>query len=136
MKSFIVLLFSLLTLVGCASLSDIRSSEPTYQLDSDLPPKTLANCIAYKSQEAMDSWNRFWDPAQVIERDGKYTMLVTLSGGLFVPFTKPMAEVNITANSHGSHIEYRTAPMWGGKDPFWALVKKCAIKTPPENMPD
>lgn len=118
----------LLSITGCiASLSNIRQSEPAYILHSNKAPEKLANCIAYESQAAIDSWNRFWDPAKITENDGAYKMLITLSGGLFVSFSKPMAELIISPDdSTGSNIECRTYSYWGGKEKFWDLVKHCA----------
>lgn len=122
-----------LILAGCASLSDIRQSEPTYVLRSETPPGKLANCIAYESQSEMDSWNRFWDPAKITEHDGTYKILVTLSNSLSIPFSKPMAELTIApGDAGGATIEYRTFSVWGGKEKFWDLVKHCAS---PQNSP-
>jgi hypothetical protein len=122
-----------LILAGCASLTDIRQSNPVETFQSTQPPNKVANCIAYESQAAMDSWNRYWDPAKVTEKDGTYKILVTLSGGLFVPFTKPMAELTISPDQNGgSNIEFRTASVWGGRDQFLAMVKQCAA---PQNSP-
>ncbi len=123
-----VALFCLgLILIGCTTLSDIRRSEPAYVLHSDKPPAKIANCISYESQAAMDSWNRFWDPAKITEQEGIYKILVTLSGGLFISFSKPMAELIITPEkSGGSNVEYRIYSHWGGKEKFWELVQHCA----------
>ncbi|MFA4904477.1 MAG: hypothetical protein WC600_17220 [Desulfobaccales bacterium] len=128
---FPIVMVIILVISGCANLSDVRHSEPTYSLVSTQPPKKLANCIVYKAQAAsLDSWNRYWDPPKLTEIDGTYKILLTFTGGLFLTVSQLRGELTIAPLDNGhSKVEYRTPSLLGGKEQFWELVKQCASPT-------
>jgi len=137
-----MLLLLLLALVGCQTFKDIQHQPPGYSLNSEIAPQPLANKFASEAaQESIDA--KFfprWNPPHIVELNGTYKMLISFTRRhhlLLIAYPpETVAELSISPESSGgSRIEYR-AINWSGKEPLWALVKKCAIKTPPGNMPD
>jgi len=132
------LLCLILLLARCANLSNILQDTPVNSLTSDKAAKPFADCIAYASQESsLDSWNRFWDPARVTEIDGTYKVLVTLTGGLFIITSLPVAELTILPTDSGGS-KSNIAPLQGGvaKRNFGNWSKNAlVIRTNPGNKP-
>jgi len=132
MKNLLLLLFCLL--MGCApTLQDIQQSIPEHSLTSDIPPKTLADKIAYQAtQEGMKTrLFRDWDQVKPIEINGVQKLLITVTSRgniLLIPYPpQPVAELTISPQSNGSKVEYQVAERWADKERFWEIVKNCAV---------